>query len=294
MGQRGFGQKSWKNYRMSKLVAADFSSKKSDLTLRSISFLYVGILILLPIAAITVEAFKGGIDTLWTNITNYQALQAIKLTFLTAVVMVVINVLTGVATAWVLVRYDFPLKNLMNALIDLPFAIPTVVTGIMLVALYGPNSFFGSILEKYGFGIVFARPGIILALMYVSFPFVVRAVQPVFQEMDQDMEEAAKTLGAKPFTIFRRVVIPTIIPAVLTGAALSFSRAIGEFGSIVIISGNIPFKTQVASVYIYGELESYNPQGALGVSEVLLLCSFIILVFLNRIQSWSRKHEHYR
>jgi len=278
---------------MSKPLARDFSSKKTDLTLRSLSFLYVGILILLPIAAITVEAFKGGIDTLWTNITNYQALQAIKLTFLTAVVMVVINVLTGIATAWVLVRYNFPLKNLMNALIDLPFAIPTVVTGIMLVALYGPNGFFGRILEKSGFGIVFARPGIILALMYVSFPFVVRAVQPVFQEMDQDMEEAAKTLGAKPFAIFRRVVIPTILPAVLTGAALSFSRAIGEFGSIVIISGNIPFKTQVASVYIYGELESYNPQGALGVSVILLLCSFIVLVFLNRIQAWSRKHEHF-
>jgi len=278
---------------MSKPVDADFFSKKTDLTLRSISFFYVGILILLPIAAITVDAFKGGIDTLWENITNYQALQAIKLTFFTAVVMVVINVLTGVATAWVLVRYNFPLKNLMNALIDLPFAVPTVVTGIMLVALYGPNSFFGSIMEKYGISIVFARPGIILALMYVSFPFVVRAVQPVFQEMDQDMEEAAKTLGAKPFTIFRRVVIPTITPAVLTGAALSFSRAIGEFGSIVIISGNIPFKTQVASVYIYGELESYNPQGALGVSVVLLLCSFIVLVFLNRIQSWSRKYEQY-
>lgn len=293
MEQRGFGQKLWKNSLMSKPVDADFFSKKTDLTLRSISFFYVGILILLPIAAITVDAFKGGIDTLWENITNYQALQAIKLTFFTAVVMVVINVLTGVATAWVLVRYNFPLKNLMNALIDLPFAVPTVVTGIMLVALYGPNSFFGSILEKYGISIVFARPGIILALMYVSFPFVVRAVQPVFQEMDQDMEEAAKTLGAKPFTIFRRVVIPTITPAVLTGAALSFSRAIGEFGSIVIISGNIPFKTQVASVYIYGELESYNPQGALGVSVVLLLCSFIVLVFLNRIQSWSRKYEQY-
>jgi len=279
---------------MSKLTGDYFSSKKIDVSLRSISFLYVGTLILLPIAAITVEAFKGGIENLWTNITNYQALQAVKLTFIAAVVMVVINVLTGVTTAWVLVRYNFPLKNLMNALIDLPFAIPTVVTGIMLVALYGPNSFLGGILEKYGIGIVFERPGIILALMYVSFPFVVRAVQPVLQEMDQDMEEAAKTLGAKPFAIFRRVVVPTITPAVLTGAALSFSRAIGEFGSIVIISGNIPFKTQVASVYIYGELESYNPQGALGVSVVLLLCSFIVLIFLNRIQAWSRKHEQIR
>jgi sulfate transport system permease protein len=127
--------------------------------------------------------------------------------------------------------------------------------------------------------------------MYVSFPFVVRAVQPVLQEMALDMEEAAKTLGARPFTIFRRIVVPTITPAILTGAALSFSRAIGEFGSIAIISGNIPFKTQVASVYIYGELESYNQQGALGLSVVLLFCSFIILIFLNRLQVWNRKHE---
>jgi sulfate transport system permease protein len=262
-----------------------------DLTLRSLSFFYVGLLIILPIAAITLEALRGGLGTLWRNILTPQAIYAIKLTFLTAFFMVVFNVIMGTATAWVLVRYRFPLKNLMNALIDLPFAIPTVVTGIMLVALYGPRSILGGFLNKQGIEVVFDKPGIILALMYVSFPFVVRAVQPVLQEMELDMEEAAKTLGAGPFTIFRRIVLPTITPAILTGAALSFSRAIGEFGSIAIISGNIPFKTQVASVYIYGELESYNQQGALGLSVVLLFCSFVILVFLNRLQVWSRKHE---
>ncbi len=262
-----------------------------DLTLRSLSFFYVGLLIILPIAAITLEALRGGLGSLWRNILTPQAIYAIKLTFLTAFFMVVLNVITGTATAWVLVRYRFPLKNLMNALIDLPFAIPTVVTGIMLVALYGPKSILGGFLNKQGIEVVFDKPGIILALMYVSFPFVVRAVQPVLQEMDLDMEEAAKTLGASSFTIFRRIVVPTIIPAILTGAALSFSRAIGEFGSIAIISGNIPFKTQVASVYIYGELESYNQQGALGLSVALLFCSFLILVFLNRLQVWSRKHE---
>lgn len=260
--------------------------------LRSLSFFYVGVLIILPIAAITLQAFKGSLSGLWSNISTPQALYAMKLTFVTAFFMVLFNVITGTATAWVLVRYRFPLKNLMNALIDLPFAVPTVVTGIMLVSLYGPRSFLGGFLEKQGLHIIFNKPGIVLALMYVSFPFVVRAVQPVLQEMDLDMEEAAKTLGARPVTIFRRIVLPTITPAVLTGAALSFSRAIGEFGSIAIISGNIPFKTQVASVYIYGELESYNPQGALGLSVVLLLCSFLILILLNRLQRWSRKHEH--
>ena len=255
------------------------------------SFFYIGFLILLPIIAITSEAFKGGLSNLWMNITTPQALYALRLTFLTAFLMVILNVVTGTATAWVLVRYNFPLKSLMNALVDLPFAIPTVVTGIMLVALYGPNSFIGGFLQKHGIEIVFNKPGIILALMYVSFPFCVRTVQPVLLEMDQDMEEAAKTLGAKPTTIFFRIVMPTLIPAILTGAALSFSRAIGEFGSIAIVSGNIPFKTQAASVYIYGEIESYNPQGALGLSVVLLFCSFIILIFLNRLQTWGRKHE---
>lgn len=278
---------------MSNHLFSKISNHRGDLVLRSLSFFYIGLLLLLPIIAICSEAFKGGMTDLWTNITSPQALYSLKLTILTAALMVILNVVTGIATAWVLVRYNFPLKNLMNALIDLPFAIPTVVTGIMLVALYGPNSLIGSFLGRRGIEIIFAKPGIILALLYVSFPFVVRAVQPVLHEMEKEMEEAAITLGAGPFTVFRRIVLPTLMPAVLTGAALSFSRAIGEFGSIVIVSGNIPFKTQVASVYIYGELESYNTQGALGLSVVLLVCSFLILILLNGMQMWSRKHEEF-
>lgn len=268
------------------------SFSRGDLTLRSLSLLYVSLLIILPIIALSVEAFRGGLAGLWRNIATPQAIYSIKLTFLMALLMVIVNVVTGTATAWVLVRCRFPLKNLMNALIDLPFAIPTVVTGIMLVALYGPRGLIGGFLGKHGIEIVYNKPGIVLALLYVSFPFVVRSVQPVLHEMDQDMEEAARTLGARPLTIFRRVVLPTLTPSILTGAALSFSRAMGEFGSIAIISGNIPFKTQVASVYVYGELESYNPQGALGLSLVLLFCSFLILILLNRLQIWSRRHEH--
>ncbi|MDW7681543.1 MAG: sulfate ABC transporter permease subunit CysT, partial [bacterium] len=219
---------------------------------------------------------------------------ALRLTFFTSLIMVVVNIISGTATAWVMVRYNFPLKNIINSLIDLPFAIPTVVTGIMLVSLYGPNSVVGAFLGERGFEIMFAKPGIVLALLYVTFPFVVRTVQPVLMEMDLDMEEAAKTLGASNVKTFLRVTIPTLLPAILTGAALSFSRAMGEFGSIAIVAGNIPFKTQVASVYIYGELESYNQQGALGLSLVLLLCSFFVLVFLNLLQIWSRRHEKFK
>lgn len=258
---------------------------------RCLSLFYIGVLIVLPIVAITAEALKGGLRNLFYKITLPQGLHALKLTFFLALFLVLINIATGTATAWVLVRYSFPLKNIMNALIDIPFAIPTVVTGIMLVALYGPNSVLGSILEKHGMEIIFNKPGIILALLFVTFPFVVRSVQPVLMEMEKDMEEAAQTLGASRVTIFRRVIMPTLLPSILTGAALSFSRALGEFGSIVIVAGNIPFKTQVASVYIYGEIESANIQSALGTAVVLLFSSFAVLFFLNLLQKWSHKHE---
>lgn len=259
--------------------------------LRTTSILYVSVMIVLPILAIGGEAFHKGWDLVLKNISTPQALYSLKLTVTMAFWLVLINVVTGTAMAWVLVRYKFPFKNVIDALVDLPFAIPTVVTGMMLVILYGPNSAPGLFFGKLGIDIIYAKPGIVLALLYVTFPFVVRTVQPVLLEMDLDMEEAAKTLGASPLTIFFRIVVPTLLPSILTGAALSFSRAIGEFGSIAIVSGNIPFRTQMSSVYIYGEIESYNPQGALGVSLVLLFCAFLILIFLNLLQRWSRRHE---
>jgi len=262
-----------------------------DFLLRSISFSYIGILIFLPIIAIALRAFQGGLASLWADITLPQALFSMRLTLFTALVMVIINIITGTATAWVLVRYNFPGKNVMNALIDIPFAMPTIVAGIMLVAIYGPKGVIGTLFHNYDIEIMFNKPGIIIALLFVTFPFVVRAVQPVLIEMDKDMEEAAKTLGASSKTIFIKVVLPSLAPSILTGAALSFSRALGEFGSIIMVAGNIPFKTQVAPVFIYGEIESYNPAGALGVSIVLLLFSFITLVLLNFIQYWNRRHE---
>ena len=269
---------------------SETSNRNSEYALQGISFFYIGLLIILPVLAITVEAFRGGVSNLWQNIVQPQAYHALILTFTIAVMMTIMNMITGTMTAWVLVRYHFPLKNLINAMIDLPFAIPTVVTGVMLVLLYGQQGFIGRFLEGHGIQIIFEKPGIMLALLYVSFPFVVRTVQPVLLEMEPDMEEAARTLGAAPSRIFIRIVLPTLIPAIITGAALSFARAMGEFGSIAIVAGNIPYKTQVASVYIYGELESNNPQGAMGLSVVLLLCSLFILVFLNIIK--NKNHEY--
>ncbi len=266
--------------------------RSGDALLRSASLGYIGLLIILPIIVMIVRSLQGGLSALWADITLPQALFSLRLTIVTAFIMVLINIVTGTATAWVLVRYSFPGKQVMDALIDLPFAMPTIVAGIMLVALYGPRSVIGSFLKGYDIEVMFDTPGIILALLFVTFPFVVRAVQPVLIELDQDMEEAAKTLGASSATIFFRIVLPSLMPSILTGAALSFSRALGEFGSIIMVAGNIPFRTQVASVYIYGEIESYNPQGALGLSVVLLFFSFAILLLLNFIQYWNRRHEN--
>jgi sulfate transport system permease protein len=266
--------------------------RSGDALLRSASLGYIGLLIILPIIVMIVRSLQGGLSALWADITLPQALFSLRLTIVTAFIMVLINIVTGTATAWVLVRYSFPGKQVMDALIDLPFAMPTIVAGIMLVALYGPRSVIGSFLKGYNIEVMFNTPGIILALLFVTFPFVVRAVQPVLIELDQDMEEAAKTLGASSATIFFRIVLPSLMPSILTGAALSFSRALGEFGSIIMVAGNIPFRTQVASVYIYGEIESYNPQGALGLSVVLLFFSFAILLLLNFIQYWNRRHEN--
>lgn len=267
-------------------------TKKGDLAVRGISIFYIGLLIVLPIAAITAQSLNGGIPALLKQISQPQALYALKLTFMIATVMVVINVFTGTAFAWVLVRYRFPFKRIFDAVVDIPFAIPTVVTGMMLVVLYGPRSVLGGFLGKHGIEVIYNKPGILLALAFVTFPFVVRSVQPVLMEMEPDMEEAAGTLGASRFTTFIRVVLPTLLPAILTGAALSFSRALGEFGAIVVVAGNIPFKTQVGAVYIYGEIESSNVQSALGTAVVLLASSLAILLILNLIQRWSGKYEY--
>ncbi|MFO0952033.1 MAG: sulfate ABC transporter permease subunit CysT [Isosphaeraceae bacterium] len=258
--------------------------KGPALLLRSLTLGYLGVMVLLPLAALAVGAFEPGWRAFWKALTDPFAWHALQLTFATALVMVLINAVMGTMTAWVLVRYPFPGKGLVNALIDLPFAVPTVVTGLMLVALYGPTSVLGAFFARNGFEIIYQKPGIVLALLFVSFPFVVRSVQPVLLELDPAEEEAAVTLGAGPWTTFTRITLPTLWPSILTGTALSFSRALGEFGSVVMVAGNRPLETKTGPMYIFGEIESGNPHGAMVVSVVLLAGSLGILVALNRLQ----------
>jgi len=251
--------------------------------LRSATLSYLGVMVVLPLAALAYQSASGGGSAFLAAITDRFAVHALKLTFTTAAIMVVINVVMGTATAWVLVRYSFPGKSIVNALIDLPFSIPTVVAGLMLVVLFGERSTLGAVLGAWDWQIVHHKPGVILALLFVTYPFVVRSVQPVLMELEAAEEEAAATLGAGPWLTFRRVTLPTLWPSILTGAALAFSRALGEFGSVVIVAGN-QLSTKTAPLYIFGEIESGNEYGAMVVSTVLLASSLAILIFLNRLQ----------
>src|SRR5438270_3488833 len=208
---------------------------------------FLTVIVVLPIAALVWESKQSGAHAFWQAVSNPLAVAALKLTFGAAFIVVLINGILGTATAWVLVRDDFRGNRLVNAVIDLPFALPTIVAGLTLLALYGPRGWTG-------LNLAFTRAGVLLALLFVTLPFVVRSVQPVLLELDAEMEEAAASLGARPAGIFRRIVFPNLLPAVLSGVALSFARAIGEFGSVVLISGNLPFKTEVSSVYIFGRI----------------------------------------
>jgi len=255
-----------------------------DLALRWTTLFYLGVMVVLPMVTLSVQAASPGFEPFWRALTDPYALHALKLTFITALVMVVINAVTGTATAWVLVRYDIPGRSLVNALVDLPFAVPTVVTGLMLVVLYGPSSALGTVLGRFGWAVIYQQPGIVLALLFVSYPFVIRSVQPVLMELDRAEEEAAATLGAGAWTTFRRVTLPALWPSILTGSGLSFSRALGEFGSVVMVAGNRPLETKTGPMYVFGEIESGNRHGAMVVSTVLLASSLGILIALNLIQ----------
>jgi sulfate transport system permease protein len=253
--------------------------------LRGTVTLYLSLVVLLPLAAVLWRSSRDGAASFWAAATQPQAVAALRLTLGVSLLVAAGNVVMGTVIAWVLVRDQFPGKRVVNALIDLPFALPTIVAGITLLALYGNNS-------PLGIGVAYTRPGVVLALAFVTLPFVVRSVQPVLLTMEPDQEEAARCLGAGPATSFRRIVLPTIAPALLSGAALAFARAVGEFGSVILISGNIPFDTQVASVYVYKQLESDNLTGAAAVSVVLLALSLVILVSLRTLEGWwSRRAD---
>jgi sulfate/thiosulfate transport system permease protein len=241
-------------------------------------------MVLLPIAAVVASSLEGGIGAFWDAVSAPQAVAALKLTVISSFIVVAINVVSGTAIAWVLVRDQFPGKRFVNSVIDLPFALPTIVAGLTLLALYGDNGVLGIS------GVSFTRIGVVMALLFVTLPFVIRAVQPVLLELDAEMEEAAASLGARPLTIFRRVVLPNLTPAIVAGAALAFARSIGEFGSLVLISGNIPFDTEVSSVYIFGQIESGNTESAAAVSVVLLAISVGVLFLINALGRWSFRH----
>ena len=235
-------------------------------------------------AALVFKSTERGGEGFWQAVSNPQSVAALKLTLITSAIVVLLNAVFGTIVAWVLVRDDFRGKRLVNALIDLPFALPTIVAGLTLLALYGPKS-------PVGVNIAFSQVGIGAALLFVTLPFVVRTVQPVLYELDTEMEEAATSLGASGALTFRRIILPILLPAILSGVAMSFARAIGEIGSVILISGNLPFKTQVSSVYITGLIESANTPGAAAVSVLLLAISFVTLLGIGAVRRYATRRD---
>jgi sulfate transport system permease protein len=242
-------------------------------------------MLIIPLAVILQDGLHDGLSGLWRTITQPIAWHALVLSLWTAGLMAIVNAVMGTLTAYVLVRYRFPGKTVFNAIVDLPFAIPTLVTGVMLVVLYGPQRALGAWLDQtLGIKIIFAPPGIILALLFITFPFVVRTVQPVLQSLDREQEEAAATIGAGVWTTFRRVVLPALAMPLTAGTLLSFARAIGEFGAIVVVAGNIPLRSQTAAVFVFGEVESENQRAASAMSLVMLTIAFGLVVLVDWLQ----------
>jgi sulfate transport system permease protein len=240
---------------------------------------YLSAIVLLPLAALAAKS-GGGLGGAW----NPESRAAFELTFELAGGVVAINAVTGTALAWTLVRDDFPGRRLVNAIVDLPFALPTIVAGLTLLALYGPTG-------GVGVDVAYTRWGVLVALLFVTLPFVVRTVQPVLIELDRDMEDAAASLGAGRVTIFRRIVFPHLFPALLSGVALAFARAIGEFGAVILIAGNIPFKTEVASLYVFQHIDSDDPTGASALAVLMLAISFGLLLAIGGVRRWATRHD---
>ena len=245
--------------------------------------LWLSLLVFIPLAAVIWRGQKEGFGSFWDAATAPEAAAAIRLTVGCAMLVGLVNAVLGTLIAWVLVRDDFRGKRVVDALIDLPFALPTIVAGLVLLTLYGVNS-------PVGLELAYTRAGVVVALLFVTLPFVVRTVQPVLLELDVEMEQAAASLGAGRLTTFRRIVLPNLLPAISAGTALAFARAISEFGSTVLISGNLPFKTQVASVHIFGQIETDNTVGAAAVATVLLVIALFVLIGLDLLQRWAARH----
>ena len=253
---------------------------------------YLTLMLLLPVSALLLKASTEKPADFWRIATSPIALATYDVTFVTALIAALINGFFGLLIAWVLVRYDFPFKRIIDAAIDLPFALPTSVAGLTLATVYSTNGWIGSLLTPFGIKIAFTRLGVGVAMLFISLPFIVRSLQPVLQEMEKDIEEAAWSLGASQWQTFLRVVMPPLMPAMLTGIALAFSRAVGEYGSVVIVASNIPFKDLIASVLIIQRLEQYDYSGATVIGTVLLAISLLVLLLINLLQAWGRRYDH--
>jgi sulfate transport system permease protein len=250
---------------------------------------YMSLIVLIPLSALFFKTATVSWDVFWTTVTAPRVVASYKLTFGASLIAACVNLVFGFIVAWTLVRYSFPGKKIVDALVDLPFALPTAVAGIALTALYSPNGWLGSSLASLGIKVAYTPLGIVIALIFIGLPFVVRTVQPVLEDAERELEEAAASLGASRLQTFTRVLLPTIMPALLTGFALSFARAIGEYGSVVFISGNMPMISEITPLLIISKLEQYDYAGAAGIAVVMLLFSFVLLLFINLLQVWQAR-----
>ena len=253
--------------------------------------LYLSLIVLLPLSAVVFKSATVSWAQFWATVSSPRVLASYRLSFGASFVGALINMVFGVLLAWVLVRYEFPGRRFADALVDLPFALPTAVAGIALTAVYSKEGWIGQYLEPLGIKAAFSPLGIMIALTFIGLPFVVRTVQPVLQNLEVELEEAAASLGASRWQTWRRVIFPILMPAVLTGFALAFGRALGEYGSVIFIAGNMPMKTEIAPLLIITKLEQYDYAGATGIALVMLAASFVLLLGINSLQWWSRRHQ---
>ena len=255
------------------------------------TLLYLSLIVLIPLSALVLKTFTLSWEQFWAAVASPRVVASYQLTFGASLIAALVNVVFGLLVAWVLVRYTFPGKKVIDALVDLPFALPTAVAGIALTALLAGNGWIGQLLEPYGISLAFNRNGIVIALIFIGLPFVVRTVQPVLEDAEKELEEAATCLGATRWQTFRYVIFPTIAPALLTGFAMAFARAIGEYGSVIFIAGNMPMVSEITPLIIIGKLEQYDYAGATAVAVVMLGFSFVLLLIINALQAWQRRRS---
>ena len=253
---------------------------------------YLGLIVLIPLSAVFLKTFSMSWEAFWATVTSERVVASYKLTFGASFLAALINVVFGGIVAWVLVRYQFTGKRFIDALVDLPFALPTAVAGITLATLYAPNGWLGKLLEPFGIKVAYTPLGILIALIFIGLPFVVRTVQPVLEEAEKELEEAAASLGASHWQSFTRVTLPTILPALMTGFALAFARATGEYGSVIFIAGNMPMISEITPLFMITKLEQYDYAGATAIAVVMLLLSFTMLLTINLLQAWTRSKQN--